>query len=97
MLPELPMMRCHVGRWTQHHDLPTLCSQHQTADCIVLHSRSCHYQLLMHPKLFPRFQSYLFMRIAKTGAVKLYAMMHTDTVCLVRGFECGLGGFAWLM
>ena len=86
MLPELPMMRGYVGRGAQHHDLPTLCSQHQTADCIVLHSRSCHYQLRMYPRLFPRFQSCLFLRIATKGAVELYAMMHTDTVHLVRGF-----------
>lgn len=26
----------------------------------------------------------------------LYAMMRADTVCSVRDFECGLGGFACL-
>ena len=53
MLPELPMMGGHVGCWAQHHDLPTLCSQHQTADRILLQKGHATISFSCIPNCFP--------------------------------------------
>ncbi len=69
------------------HKEQCFCSQHQTADCIFLHSRSCHDLLLMHPKVFPRFQSCLFKRIATSGPMLLYAVMRAKNYLFGEGLR----------